>query len=689
MDSRTPLSPAHRGNWDWRDWQPIGSWQERLSCFRKRQCSAETLGWPCDVRAAGSWRQVSTKAPGAAGLLDGQRRSEFLLRPWIALGKPGGRGCSSRSSCHGIEGCAAATGAVEVWDGCARARKARPRFTIQKGTHSKTLVTYSCKPTIWEAEDLANMNVGVAHSEVNPNTRVMNSRGMWLTYALGVGLLHIVLLSIPFFSVPVAWTLTNIIHNLGMYVFLHAVKGTPFETPDQGRARLLTHWEQLDYGVQFTSSRKFFTISPIILMQGFICRVVNMLLLSRTAGAFFKPPKNNAHGFLRSFSVCPGMLLHHKLVLGIETSCDDTAAAVVDEAGRVWGEAMHSQTEVHLKTGGIVPSVAQKLHRENIQRIVEETLFASRITPYALSGIATTVKPGLPLSLGVGLSFSLQLVHQFRKPFIPIHHMEAHALTIRLTNKVEFPFLVLLISGGHCLLALARGVSDFLLLGKSLDIAPGDMLDKVARRLSLIKHPEYSTMSGGKAIEHLAKQGNRFHFTMNPPMQNAKNCDFSFTGLQHIAERLIMHKEKEEGIEKGQILSSAADIAAAVQHTTACHLAIRTHRAILFCKQKNLLPPANTVLVVSGGVASNLYIRRTLEIVANTTQCTLLCPPPRLCTDNGIMIAWNGIERLHAGLGVLRGVEDIRYEPKCPLGADISKEVAEAAIKVPQLKITT
>ncbi|XP_013926043.1 PREDICTED: ORM1-like protein 1 [Thamnophis sirtalis] len=109
------------------------------------------------------------------------------------------------------------------------------------------------------------MNVGVAHSEVNPNTRVMSSRGMWLTYALGVGLLHIVLLSIPFFSVPVAWTLTNIIHNLGMYVFLHAVKGTPFETPDQGKARLLTHWEQLDYGVQFTSSRKFFTISPIIL----------------------------------------------------------------------------------------------------------------------------------------------------------------------------------------------------------------------------------------------------------------------------------------------------------------------------------------------------------------------------------------------------------------------------------------
>ncbi|XP_053762991.1 ORM1-like protein 1 isoform X4 [Panthera pardus] len=212
------------------------------------------------------------------------------------------------------------------------------------------------------------MNVGVAHSEVNPNTRVMNSRGMWLTYALGVGLLHIVLLSIPFFSVPVAWTLTNVIHNLGMYVFLHAVKGTPFETPDQGKARLLTHWEQLDYGVQFTSSRKFFTISPIILFiaaspgdetrtvlmtslpgrQGIIYRV-SMLILNKAAGVFSKPSRREIFEFLRSFNFRPGNVFLHKLVLGIETSCDDTAAAVVDETGNVLGEAIHSQTEVHLK----------------------------------------------------------------------------------------------------------------------------------------------------------------------------------------------------------------------------------------------------------------------------------------------------------------------------------------------------
>ncbi|MGH0123159.1 UNVERIFIED_CONTAM: hypothetical protein FKN15_078254 [Acipenser sinensis] len=118
------------------------------------------------------------------------------------------------------------------------------------------------------------MNVGVAHSEVNPNTRVMNSRGIWVAYLILVAVLHVVLLSIPFFSVPLVWTLTNVIHNLVMYLFLHTVKGTPFETPDQGKARLLTHWEQMDYGVQFTSSRKFLTISPIVLPQRALFPVV-------------------------------------------------------------------------------------------------------------------------------------------------------------------------------------------------------------------------------------------------------------------------------------------------------------------------------------------------------------------------------------------------------------------------------
>ncbi|XP_075385876.1 tRNA N6-adenosine threonylcarbamoyltransferase, mitochondrial isoform X1 [Tenrec ecaudatus] len=412
-----------------------------------------------------------------------------------------------------------------------------------------------------------------------------------------------------------------------------------------------------------------------------------MLILNKTAGIFSKASKRKTYEFLSSFTLHPGKQFLHKIVLGIETSCDDTAAAVVDETGNVLGEAIHSQTEIHLKTGGIIPPVAQQLHKENIHRIVQEAVSASNLSPSDLSAIATTIKPGLALSLGVGLSFSLQLVNQLKKPFIPIHHMEAHALTIRLTNHVEFPFLALLISGGHCLLALVQGVSEFLLLGKSLDIAPGDMFDKVARRLSLGKHPECATMSGGKAIEHLAKQGNKLCFDLKHPMQRAKNCDFSFSGLQNNVDKLITQKEKEEGIEAGQVLSSAADIAAAVQHAAARHIARTTYRAILFCQRRGLLAHTDAVVVASGGVASNMYIRKALEAVTDLTRCTLLCPPPRLCTDNGIMIAWNGIERLRAGLGILYNPEGIRYEPKCPLGLDISKEVGEAAIKIPRVII--
>ncbi|KAG2458724.1 OSGP2 protein, partial [Polypterus senegalus] len=178
-----------------------------------------------------------------------------------------------------------------------------------------------------------------------------------------------------------------------------------------------------------------------------------------------------------------------RVVLGIESSCDDTGAAVVDEHGRVLGEALHSQKEEHLRvtdglssrfrTGGIIPHVAQALHRQHIARIVQEALEKSGLRASALSAVATTVKPGLALSLSVGLEFTGTLLQSLPTPFIPVHHMEAHALTVRMVHPLPFPFLVLLVSGGHALLALARGVSDFLLLGQALDEAPGDTLDKV------------------------------------------------------------------------------------------------------------------------------------------------------------------------------------------------------------------
>ncbi|XP_060785008.1 tRNA N6-adenosine threonylcarbamoyltransferase, mitochondrial isoform X2 [Neoarius graeffei] len=363
-----------------------------------------------------------------------------------------------------------------------------------------------------------------------------------------------------------------------------------------------------------------------------------------------------------------------RMVLGIETSCDETGAAVLDETGTILGESLHSQKEVHLKAGGIIPPIAQSLHKENISRVVQEALERSSVTPRELAAVATTVKPGLALSLSVGLHFSLSFVKQHEKPFIPIHHMEAHALTVRMLQHVEFPFLVLLVSGGHSLLALARGIDDFLLLGQTLDEAPGDTLDKVARRLSLIKHPKCRGLSGGQAVELLAKDGDRLQFRFKSPMGQRYDCDFSFAGIHNQVMLAIKKKEKQEGVEPGQLLSCVQDIAAAAQHTVASHIAKRTHRAILFCKTHGLLPQNNPTLVVSGGVASNEYIRETLRIITNATGLQLLCPPAKFCTDNGVMIAWNGVERLKQGKGVVSHTQDVTYEPKAPLGRDIRAE---------------
>ncbi|XP_049583743.1 tRNA N6-adenosine threonylcarbamoyltransferase, mitochondrial isoform X3 [Syngnathus scovelli] len=338
-------------------------------------------------------------------------------------------------------------------------------------------------------------------------------------------------------------------------------------------------------------------------------------------------------------------------------------------------------------SGGIIPTVAQQLHREHIERVVHEALERSGVDPRQLSAVATTVKPGLALSLGVGLEFSLSFVRRHGMPFIPIHHMEAHALTVRLLQPVPFPFLVLLVSGGHSLLAVARGVDDFLLLGRTLDEAPGDTLDKVARRLSLTKHPLCSVLSGGQAIELLARDGDRLRFPFKTPMGQTYDCSFSFAGLRNQIKMTIEKKEAEEGIKQGTLLSCVNDIAAATQHTVACHLAKRTHRAVLFCKANGLLPSLAPTLVVSGGVASNQYIRKALGVITEATGLRLLCPPAKFCTDNGVMIAWNGVERLKEGKGILPPDADVSYQPKAPLGVDLTSQVKAAAIRVPSIQI--
>ncbi|XP_014894785.1 probable tRNA N6-adenosine threonylcarbamoyltransferase, mitochondrial, partial [Poecilia latipinna] len=339
------------------------------------------------------------------------------------------------------------------------------------------------------------------------------------------------------------------------------------------------------------------------------------------------------------------------------------------------------------RTGGIIPTVAQALHRGNIERVVQEALDRSGVAPAQLAAVAATVKPGLALSLAVGLSFSQRFVRHHNKPFIPVHHMEAHALTVRMLQPLHFPFLVLLVSGGHALLAVARGVDDFLLLGRTLDEAPGDTLDKVARRLSLRKLPRCAALSGGQAIELLAQDGDRKRFCFRTPMGQTPDCCFSFAGLRNQVTLLIQKQEAEEGVEEGTVLSCVNDIAAATQHTVASHLAKRTHRAVLFCRTNHLLPSQNPTLVLSGGVASNQYIRKALAVVAEATGLQLLCPPSRFCTDNGAMVAWNGVERLREGIGILAPEVEVSYEPRAPLGVDITAEVRAAAIRLPSIRI--
>ncbi|KAL5006714.1 hypothetical protein ScPMuIL_015520 [Solemya velum] len=376
------------------------------------------------------------------------------------------------------------------------------------------------------------------------------------------------------------------------------------------------------------------------------------------------------------------------LVLGIETSCDDTGAAVVDSKANILGESLNSQTSTHVELGGIIPPIARDLHRKNIDKVVKEAMEKASVTLEELSAIAVTNRPGLPLSLLVGLSYAKNLSKESGKPLIPIHHMEAHALTVRLTERVEFPFLVFLVSGGHCLLALVEGVSKFLLLGHSLDESPGDAFDKVARRLKLKNRAEFGSMSGGASIECAARQGDPTAFPFPAVRTGYRDCNFSFSGIKFHAQKLIEKEEARQGVEADGILPNVADFCASFQYGILQTLARRLQRALLFCELKGYLQESKTV-VLSGGVASNHFVRAGLSRVCAMYDASLVCPPPRLCTDNGVMIAWNGVEKLKSSkcLVATNDLDSVDIIPRCPLGENITDEILKSSIKSSRLKL--
>jgi N6-L-threonylcarbamoyladenine synthase len=326
-------------------------------------------------------------------------------------------------------------------------------------------------------------------------------------------------------------------------------------------------------------------------------------------------------------------------VLGIETSCDETAAAVValDEAGRpaIRSNAVLSQIEEHAAFGGVVPEIAARAHVEALDGLIAAALQDAGTTLADLDAVAVTAGPGLLGGLLVGLMTAKAIAHAADKPLIAINHLEGHALTPRLTDGVPFPYLLLLVSGGHTQIVLVRGVGDYRRWATTIDDALGEAFDKTAKMLGL-PHP------GGPSVERAARAGDPRRFAFPSPMKGAARPDFSFSGLKtavrQTAASVAPLSERD-----------VADICASFQAAVTGALADRVARALARFSAE-LPDAAAPTLVAAGGVAANRAIRAALEAQCAAAGFSFLAPPPALCGDNAAMIAWAGIERLRAGL---------------------------------------
>jgi N6-L-threonylcarbamoyladenine synthase len=345
-------------------------------------------------------------------------------------------------------------------------------------------------------------------------------------------------------------------------------------------------------------------------------------------------------------------------VLGIETTCDETAAAVVQVQpgglGEILSNEIMSQIAEHAAFGGVVPEIAARAHVEIIDRLVERALDRAGTQLADLDGIAAAAGPGLIGGVIVGLTTAKALALASRKPFIAVNHLEAHALTARLTDELVFPYLLLLVSGGHTQLVAVKGVGNYLRLGSTVDDAAGEAFDKVGKLLGL-PYP------GGPRVEKLAGDGNATRLDLPRPMLGRPNPDFSFSGLK-TAVRLE--------VERAGPLTTAdvADVCASFQAAVVDTIIDRCRAALRLFRETVGRPNA---MVVAGGVAANGAIRRALMRFCGEAGLRLVLPPVSLCTDNGAMIAWAGIERLSLGL-----VDDMTFaaRPRWPLDAN-----AEAA----------
>ncbi len=316
-------------------------------------------------------------------------------------------------------------------------------------------------------------------------------------------------------------------------------------------------------------------------------------------------------------------------VLGLESSCDETAAAVLAPDGTILAEAVLSQEKEHAAFGGVVPEIAARAHLAALPGLAETVLRRAGLRASDLGAVAATSGPGLIGGLIVGASFGKGVAIARGLPFVAVNHLEAHALTARLPGLLPegapaFPYLLLLVSGGHCQCVAVDGLGQYRRLGTTLDDAVGEAFDKAAKLMGL-------PWPGGPHLERLAAQGDARAVPLPRPLFGRPGCDFSFSGLKTAVARALAQGARRE------------DVAASFQASVAAVLADRARHALA------MLPPA-TAVVVAGGVAANGAVRAALAGAAAGAGVPMLAPPLRYCTDNAVMVAWAGIERLRAGL---------------------------------------
>jgi N6-L-threonylcarbamoyladenine synthase len=354
------------------------------------------------------------------------------------------------------------------------------------------------------------------------------------------------------------------------------------------------------------------------------------------------------------------------LVLGIETTCDETAAAVVrrdaDGRGEILSNIVLSQTGEHAPYGGVVPEIAARAHVEVLDHIVAQAMIEAKLSFGALDGIAAAAGPGLIGGVIVGLTTAKALALVAEKPLIAVNHLEAHALTARLTDNTPFPYCLFLASGGHTQIVAVLDVGQYVRLGTTVDDAIGEAFDKTAKLLGL-------AYPGGPEVEREAAKGEADRFILPRPMLGRAEADFSLSGLK---TALRLEAEKVAPLSDQDV----ADLCAAFQQAVADVVTDRLRAGLRLFRERFGGP---TALVAAGGVAVNQSIRRAVGRVAAEHGTALVAPPPELCTDNGAMIAWAGCERLARGLTDTLDVAPRARWPLDPAAAHTRRDEAKVS----------